>query len=124
MGTGVGCPPTWAERVADCRWTYLIYAFGTNYEWISGYTDAEKEFGRRHDFFSQSLIDPLNYANLSVFPPVFIVAGKRDYYFSDSPHLAYNLCMAGVGVETMNVEGLFHDWWMYSNGCGVNGTLG
>ena len=51
-----------------------------------------------------------------------MIAGVRDYYFSDAPRLAKKLCMDGVAVEVFNAVGLWHDWFMYSNGCGPNGS--
>lgn len=122
--TGVGCPDTFEGRVQYCRWSYLEYHFGLKADWmVLNVSDAKEQYDRRMKFFQQPVLNPLR-ASLRGFPPTFLVAGVRDYYYSDSPSFAYRLCKDDVKVDTFHAEGLFHDWLMYQNGCGVNGTLG
>ena len=75
------------------------------------------EVARRADFFAQPILSPLSY-NLTTFPPLLLISGTRDYFYSDSPALGERACRAGVGVESLNAYGAFHDFVEYSEGCG------
>ncbi len=59
------------------------------------------------------VFNPLH-GGLKGFPPVYMVSGIPDFYYSDTPHLAYHLCLEDIDFEIYNAEGLFHDWWLYS----------
>ena len=106
-------------RLADCRASYLPYFFGL--ATISGVhtrTQAGEVYLERQDFFEQGGdIAPLR-ANLTGLPPMLLLAGTRDYFFSDSPALATALCEQGVEVEVYNADGGFHDFIEYAQGCG------
>jgi acetyl esterase/lipase len=123
--TGVGWDGYSLEDIiGDCRWSYIEYAYGLRGDWgVANDTDANEQFARNKGFYTKPLFDPIN-GGLKGFPPVYMVSGVRDFYYSDAPNLAYQLCMEGIEFEIYNAEGLFHDWWLYSNGCGVNGSIG
>ena len=112
------------DKLDDCLWSYLQYFFGfggTLMGAARGGTRrrgaATAEVARRATFFSQPILSPLQY-DLSGFPPMLVIAARRDYFYADGPRLAERACTAGVDVEAFNVEGSFHDFIEYSEGCG------
>jgi acetyl esterase/lipase len=112
--------PTALDRKADCMWSYLVYHFGLHGLQLGSNADPTTtiaQWEHRRDFFEQGLINPLR-ANLSGLPPLLLVGGVRDYYYSDSPRLAALACMAGVDIETFHAVGVYHDFIEYSEGCG------
>ena len=111
--------PTWERKVADCRYSYLTYFYG-----LAGILQAEgdlPEASRQWELRRAYLLDasraPLR-ADLRGLPPMLSLAGTRDYFYTDGPSLAERACNAGVDVEAFNVEGAFHDFIEYSEGCG------
>ena len=84
-----------ADKRDDCLWSYLeyFYGFGGLLEGAprpSG-RRATAEFERRADFFSQTTLTPLT-SNLTGFPPMLLVSGTRDYFYSDGPRLHERAC--------------------------------
>jgi len=77
------------ERRADCLWSYLTYHFGFPGLQLGNVDSSTTiaEWEARSDFFEQGIINPLR-ANFDGFPPLLLLAGVRDYYYSDSPRLA------------------------------------
>eukprot|EP00928_Gymnodinium_smaydae_P018809 TRINITY_DN17171_c0_g3_i1.p1 TRINITY_DN17171_c0_g3~~TRINITY_DN17171_c0_g3_i1.p1 ORF type:complete len:442 (-),score=53.21 TRINITY_DN17171_c0_g3_i1:17-1342(-) len=111
--------PTLADRIADCRSSYLAYFYGFEgiRESSAGLKAANDSWLRRQDFFEQPLVAPLH-ANLAGFPPMLLIAGTRDYFYSDAARLAQRACDANVDVEVFNAIGVYHDFIEYSEGCG------
>jgi acetyl esterase/lipase len=111
--------PTPFARRADCLWSYLTYHFGFPGLQMGNVNDSTTvaEWEYRRDFFEQGFINPLR-ADFKGFPPMLLLAGLRDYYYSDAPRLANLACQAGVDVEVFNVVGVYHDFIEYSDGCG------
>jgi acetyl esterase/lipase len=56
--------------------------------------------------------------DLRGFPPLRVITGTRDYFYSDGPNLALRACLAGVDAAALNVYGAYHDFIEYSEGCG------
>ena len=131
LASGTGDPDTgncssmatFADKSDDCLWSYLEYFFGfkglvLGQPTITGKRGAATaEVRRRSDFFSQPHLSPLTY-NLNDFPPMLILTGTRDYFYSDGPTLGARACESKVPVEVINVYGGFHDFIEYSEGCG------
>ena len=117
--------PLLADRVDDCLWSYLEYFYG-----FDGVLDgaprprgaATHEHARRAEFFAQPTLSPLQY-NLSGFPPLLLLSGARDFFYSDGPALHERACRHGVDVTSFNVRGAFHDFIEYSAGCGGNDAM-
>jgi len=109
--------PSMSDRIADCRWSYLEYFFGFPGILMADLSTASAKWEERSDFFEQGAVNPLR-ADLSRLPPLLLLAGTRDFYYSDSPRLAALACNAGVEVEVLHVVGAFHDFVEYSAGCG------
>jgi len=117
--TGLG---TRAAKVDDCLGSYLTYFFGFEGALRGAPHGGQRgaataEVRRRADFFNQSLLSPIDYP-MAGFPPLLVISGTRDYFYSDGPSLAQRACDAGVDAEVFNVHGAFHDFIEYSEGCG------
>ena len=109
-----------ADRIADCQWSYLTYFFGfSGLNWASNLSAAATQFARRRDFFEQgTMVNPLR-ADLGAVPPMLILSGGRDYFFSDGPALAKRACDTGAkAVQLFRADDGFHDFIEYSDGCG------
>jgi acetyl esterase/lipase len=109
-----------ADRVGDCQWSYLTYFFGfAGLNWASNQSSAAAQFARRRDFFAQgAMVNPLR-ADLSSLPPMLILSGGRDYFYSDGPALAKRACDTGARVvQLFQASDGFHDFIEYSEGCG------
>jgi acetyl esterase/lipase len=102
---------------------------------------AVAEVRLRAAFFKQTFLSPLTF-NLGGFPPLLLISGTRDFYYSDrcdllriplhhrlqlpcisrdflftnSPRLHERACKFGVDVTSLNVVGAFHDFIEYSEG--------
>jgi len=109
---------TLRERVTECRQDYFNYFFGlAGMQHIDTAFKANLEWESRRDFFEMGTVNPLR-ADLRYMPPMLLIAGVQDYYYSDALALAEHACKAGVQVELFNVYGGFHDFIEYSEGCG------
>ena len=125
--TGSGDPDTGnctgittaAEKLGDCEWSYLSYFFGfAGLNWASSTKEAHAAYTRRASFFAQAAVNPLR-ANLSATPPMLVLAGTRDYFYSDGPALTVRACEHGnTRARSFSVTGAFHDWIQYAEGCG------
>jgi acetyl esterase/lipase len=110
--------PTWESKVGDCRWSYLSYFYGLHGILLpADQLNASREWELRAEYLAAPSRAPLE-AELQGTPPMLILGGTRDYFFSDGPSLAERACVAGVDVEAFNVDGAFHDFIEYSAGCG------
>eukprot|EP00927_Polykrikos_kofoidii_P043481 TRINITY_DN37557_c0_g1_i1.p1 TRINITY_DN37557_c0_g1~~TRINITY_DN37557_c0_g1_i1.p1 ORF type:complete len:458 (+),score=19.26 TRINITY_DN37557_c0_g1_i1:61-1374(+) len=116
VGRGCDVLPTFQDKIWNCRGSYLSYFYGFEDWTTNSSTDISLEWEKRREFFERDIINPLR-ADMSGFPPLLLLAGVRDYYYSDSPTLARLACLAGVHVETFNVVGAFHDFIEYTEGC-------
>ena len=112
--------PTMADRIGDCQWSYLTYFFGfSGLNWANNQSAAAHQFAQRHDFFTQgAMVNPLR-ADLAKLPPLLILSGTRDYFYSDGPALARRACDTGAKtVQLLQAADAFHDFIEYSEGCG------
>ena len=112
---------TRADKEDVCLSSYVTYFFGYHGMLRGAFRGklgaATAEVKRRRRFFNLPVLSPLDYS-LDGFPPMLILSGTRDYYYSDGPNLAEHACRAGVDAEAFNVHGAFHDFIEYSEGCG------
>lgn len=120
-GFGFYCGDTVEARRTDCRWSWLLYYFGMEAgAFIYDSQDAKRVIAAvPQEFWQNPAANPLKFDfSMTGVPPILIITGAEDFYASDGIALARHACETGADVHHFLAKGMWHDFVMYSEGCG------